>query len=217
MQRFATLVTVGLLALAAASAAGGGVTIQFNYQYDGGFFANHPERRATLEFAGACLARFADDLDPIVPSGGNTWEARFYRPDDGVYMSVLNPVVPTDTLVVYAGGRDLGGSLGVGGPGGWSAEGYTQAWFDTVDARGETGELGSPVTDFGPWGGTVAFTTAADTDWSFGIDPAGLGAGQSDFLSVALHELGHVLGIGTADAWDTHVAGAVFTDRKSVV
>jgi hypothetical protein len=211
MQRRRVILLVGLLALALGPAARAGITFQFDYEYDGGFFAANPEAKTTLEFAAASLARFTDDLAAIVPAGLNTWEARFTRPDDGKNTLIQNLVVPADTLIVYAGGRDLEGALGSGGPGGFFASGISPDWLDTVEARGEAGGLTVPATDFGPWGGQIAFNNEPDVDWYFGIDPGGRGPGQSDFLSVALHELGHLLGFGTAGAWNAQVAGPVFT------
>jgi hypothetical protein len=41
--------------------------------------------------------------------------------------------------------------------------------------------------------------------WYFGQRPPGRHSGE-DFLTVALHELGHVLGIGTAPSWFAQVA-----------
>jgi hypothetical protein len=37
-----------------------------------------------------------------------------------------------------------------------------------------------------------------------------------DFVSVALHEMGHVLGIGTADSWFNKVSGGVFTGSACI-
>lgn len=45
-----------------------------------------------------------------------------------------------------------------------------------------------------------------DAEWSFD-HTAAVQSGQSDFYSVALHELLHVLGIGTSDNWDDNVSG----------
>lgn len=53
--------------------------------------------------------------------------------------------------------------------------------------------------DFGLSVGNAWFDN--DTDWHFDHTIA-VEAGKSDFYSVALHELLHVLGIGLADSWD---------------
>jgi hypothetical protein len=215
VTRLRAVLLAGLAGLALAPAAGAGISFQFDYTYDGGFFTGHPDRQAALEEAAERLAVFTDDLDPITPGGSNWWKAGFYRPDTGNMQWVDNPVIPADTLRVYAGGRDLGGSVGRGGPGSYSVGG-SGAWCDTVETRGEDGVFDSPETDFGPWGGSVTFTNASNIDWYFGLDPGGLTGSNSDFLSVAMHELGHVLGIGTAESWDAHVAGGVFTGPAAV-
>ena len=201
------------VALVPVQAAWGHVRIQFDYTYDAsGFFAEaaHPERRDALEFASEFVCRIVDDLLAIAPSGDNTWDARFYRPDTGDWCGVPNPTVSADALVVYVGARDMGGSLGEGGPGGYSVGG-SSAWVDVVVGRGEAGALAAPYWDFGPWGGSMSFHSAPDSPWYFGLDSAGLDHGQSDFVSVATHELAHALGIGTSDSWDRYAGGADFT------
>lgn len=50
------------------------------------------------------------------------------------------------------------------------------------------------VTNYEPWAGSISFNSQAN--WDFSLDNPD--SNQIDFLSVALHEIGHILGIGTA-------------------
>lgn len=205
--------------LAPGRSASADVTVQFDYTYDvQGFFdaVAHPERRQILELAAASVVRFADDLAAIVPGGDNWWDAGFWRPDTGGWdYAVHNLVVPADTLIVYVGARDLPVALGEGGPGSYWAPSIP-SWIETVKARGESGALLATPTDFGPWGGSIAFDSSPGYPWYFGASAGGLGSGQADFLSVASHELAHVLGFGTADSWDTWRSGLAYTGAASV-
>jgi hypothetical protein len=193
-----------LLAGSVASA----LTIEFDYTYDtNGFFDQPGSKEALRAVADFFEERIQDNLLEINQNtfgSGNSWTARFWHPGTGELQSVEGLIVPADTIIIYAGGRDIGGASGRGGPGGYSLSGTSQAWFDRVDARGQTGELDVPATDFGPWGGAVTFHTGKT--WHFELDgrPA---TSASDFVSVALHELGHVLGIGTAESWDAQIDG----------
>ncbi|MCS7271413.1 MAG: FG-GAP-like repeat-containing protein, partial [Gemmataceae bacterium] len=63
------------------------------------------------------------------------------------------------------------------------------------------------------WGGSIAFDSTRN--WYFGTDPAGLRSDQLDFYSAAVHELGHVLGIGTAPQWWSQVQGTQFVGRQA--
>ena len=185
------------------------VAFQFDYSMDSSGFFNNPQARATLELAGQLLSsRLNDSLAAIAPGGGNHWAAGVTSPSSGGTAVLSDLYVPADTLLVYAGGHDYGGAqLGAGGPGTSSAVGASD-WRNTVAARGQAGALSNPPTDYGPWGGSVTFDTA--TDWHFGGSAAGLGANQYDFLSVAVHELGHVLGIALAPSWNALVWGGAF-------
>ena len=68
----------------------------------------------------------------------------------------------------------------------------------------DTGE----VTDFEPWVGTISFNPSEDLDWNFEI--ANTNDSQIDFISVALHEIGHILGIGVAPIFDALGEGGSF-------
>ena len=191
------------------------VSIRLDYSLDAsGFFTAHPDARTALQSAADQLAqRLGDTLDPIVPGGGNSWTLRVTDPATGQTLDISNPVIPADAVVVYAGSRSLGGPLGIGGPAGWSASG-TSAFLDTVASRGEPGAHGAAAqqTDFAPAAGSITFEPSRN--WNFSL--AGPTAGTDDFLSVALHELGHVLGFGTANPWRNQVSGGVFIGDASV-
>ena len=194
------------------------ITIQIDYSHDSNnFFVGHADRQAILQMAvNNLMSRLSDSLEAIVPnvSAGDTWTADFTDPGSGNVDSLSNPTIPANTIIIYAGGRNLGGGgeLGIGGPGGYNASGFDQAWFDTVQGRGKAGALGadSSQTAFAPWGGSVAFDTSF-SGWYFGADPSLIGSNQIDFLSAAEHEIAHVLGFGTSNAFTNRVSGSFFT------
>ena len=101
--------------------------------------------------------------------------------------------------------------MGVGGPGGYTASGNTQAWFDTLAARGQAGALATPKTDFGPWGGVITFNTTLTWNFSL-VDPS---EGGVPFVPIALHEIGHALGLGTAGSWSAKIVNSTFTGARA--
>jgi hypothetical protein len=189
------------------------ITVAIDYRYDTNQFFDTPEKRELMQSAaGAVAAALSQDhLAAIVPQEGDTWTARFPDPASGADQLATNLVVPADTIVIYVGGGALPGQgeAAVGSTGGFSAGGDA-AWLATVSARGRPGALASPPSSFSPWGGSIRFDTGG-TSWYFGQSTDGLDSTQTDFLSVAEHEIGHVLGLGTSAAWFSHESGGVFT------
>ncbi len=182
------------------------LAFQFDYSLDATGFFNDPAHRAALERAGAeLLSRVGGTLSAINPSGVNTWSAVFANPSTGQDVRLSNLSVAADTLVVYAGGAGAGPEAGLGGPGGYSASGNA-AWQNTVADRGV-------AAGFTTWGGSVAFDT--DLNWYFGADAAARPAGEIDFQSIGVHELGHTLGLGTSAEWDALVSGDKFVGRNA--
>ena len=192
--------------------------IQFDYTFDtGNFFTGHPERKATLEAAAQAFeAHVFDALSGITPGGINHWKAIFNHPTTGVEVRVKDREILPDTLRVYVGARTFNGStLGLGGPGGFSAKGSLK-FLKTVSTRGQTGAGARPATDFGPWGGTLAFDN--DANWYFDSDVTTMEeiGSRFDFYSIAVHELGHLFGFGTALSWKPHRDDGFMTGPESV-
>ncbi len=193
----------------------GPLTAVIRYDYDTrGFFTT--ARRALLQSAiDSMVERLNDSLDAITPTASNTWTATFANPSDrNKQVSIKNLNVKANELIIYAGAQPLPGSqLGEGSYGGYSASG-TQSFLNSVATRGQSGAAGSNPTDFGPWGGSITFDSDIN-DWYFGSDIDGIQPGEVDFVSVAMHEVAHILGFGTSASWNRLVSGAGFTGAKS--
>ncbi len=206
-----TVATLGLLhALAVAPASA--LTIEFDYTYDTrGLFTTAlgdpiTERRAVLDAAAAVYAGFSDSLTAITPGNGDNWSVSFRHPSFAPgAVQISNAAIGNDTLRVYVGGSPIeGGVLGIATTGTVSASG-SAGFVDSVRTRGQANALGSNATDYGVWGGSIWFNSARD--WSYDLTGASLGAGQNDFYTTAVHELGHILGYGTAGSWNRWIDG----------
>jgi hypothetical protein len=191
-------------------------SINLDYSLDANdFFGDSSSSRRVVMDAAASFfeSRLTDDFTAITSAGTNSMTATFFNPATGDEGSKTNFSVAANTITVFVGGRDLGGStLGRGGYGGWSASG-SDPFLETIRHRGESGlmynttDTSKDANEFNPWGGSISFDT--DSSWYFDSDPSTTeGFSGIDFYSVALHELGHVLGLGTADSWDNLINGS---------
>jgi hypothetical protein len=178
------------------------ILIHIDYSRDtSGFFATNPVARATLEQAAAELGNGLNaNLAAIVPSGGNTWTATFTDPVTDNRVSLANPTIPANTITVFVGARSLSGSTLAYTIGAGSRPSGSQAWQDTVETRNHNG--------YAPWGASLTFDSTVN--WHFGSTTVGLSSNELDFYSVATHELGHVLGIGSSLEWDALLQGGYF-------
>ncbi len=209
-----------LLLAGAVTSAQANIDIVFDYSYDTGFFNSNPARKSLLEAAALSFeSRLTDSLTAISSGGGNSFNAQFFDPTNPAATITLNGFsVAASEVRVFVGASGLGGALGVGGPGGFGASG-TLGFLDNASSRGQAGALGPAAsrTDFGPWGGSIGFDSG--TSWYFDTDPATVEpfAGSFDFYSVAVHELGHVLGIGTQASWNNRISGMTFNGTAAGV
>lgn len=188
--------------------------IRFDYRFDSRGFFDTQAKKDLLQLAADELTRkFSDSLAAISPSGSNTWVALVRNPSTGNQERLENFRVAANEIVVFAGSRDLTGSqLGEGSTGAYDQVPTT--FFNTVVGRGQPGALGSNPTDFAPWGGAITFDDGAN--WYFGADETKILGNQSDFVSVAAHELSHVLGFGLSPSWKRFLNGNQFTGPASV-
>jgi hypothetical protein len=183
------------------------ITVLVDYSLDArahggsGFFQDHPDAKSVMDRVAYEMGqRVTANLAAIDPGGANSWSALFYDPRSGGQFSVSNLHIAANTIVVYAGARAMpGNQAAVGGYGGYSYSGGG-AWGNTIARRGWSG--------FSLWGGSLSFDTTVN--WHFGLTSSGLDWNELDFFSVATHEMGHILGIGTAPQWYSKVQGSYF-------
>jgi subtilase family serine protease len=179
------------------AAPGSGFNIQFDYRFDtNGWFT--AERKAALEAAATIWESIILDEFADIPIGT---PLRVQNPQTTDWQTSplmsFNSDYVIDDLVVFVGAKDLAltnfsTALGVGGP---SFISYSASLTERY--RG---------ADFEPWTGAITFDS--DANWFFDANPLvsdSIPSGTHDFVSVAVHEIGHILGIGTADAFDNLV------------
>lgn len=179
-------------------------SIKFDYRFDTEGFFDDPARRAALDAAAGVWESIIQDEFDDVPAGISF---TIRDPSDGFTERRVTLTEPIDDMLVFVGARHLETALGRAGPDGYSAQGDVFSARITSDFRG-TG----PVTDFEPWAGTIVFDL--DGNWSFDIDGPVLG--KNDFISVALHEIGHILGHGTSAAFDQFDIGGAFNGPNAL-
>lgn len=239
--RVASLLLFALLASAVNPAAAVNVRIDYSSDRSNFFGAGNPQgpgagaqARAAIEAAAQFYSGVLEDVfSPISTQkfygslGGEAsyfWKRRFVDPELGLNNAVVNQTFGTNEYVVYVGARDLpGGSLGLGGPGGFdgiqsrSIGPFTSAekvqtsdiLDDLSDAIGTRGQ----ASGFARWGGSIAFDRPTVWHFNHTTSPA---AGVQDFYSVALHEMAHALGFGGSNDWDSLVSGTVFTGANAL-
>jgi len=190
------------------------ITIDIRYDYDTTHFFDQPGAKDAIRaVANYYETLITDSLTAISPSGSNTWTVSFPHPATGATQTITNLAVPANTIIVYVGARtSIQPAAGQGGYGAWSANG-TQAWLATVGGRGQSGALAKPATDFAPWGGSITFDPSLT--WSFST--TGPVENTTPFVSIALHEFGHVFGIGTCPSWSAKISASnTFTGAAAV-
>jgi hypothetical protein len=175
-------------------------SIRFDYRFDTvGFFT--PERRAALEAAGAIWSSVIRDDFDTVPKGTGI---RLRNPENrDEYLWVNSIEEDIDDLLVFVGTSEAIPGLGRSGPAG------TVMTDDPVlDAALAARRDGA---DFEPWAGSISFKASSN----FFFDPTPASAGDIppeafDFISTAVHELGHVLGFASCAAFTALISGTSF-------
>ena len=185
------------------SGSGGGsshrLSIRFDYRFDTvGFFT--AERRVALEAAGAVWSNLIrDDFDPVPKGTG----IRVRNPENrDEYLSV-NLEEDIDDLLVFVGTSEAIPGLGRGGSS-IGTETTNQTLGAALAAR-------SGGADFEPWAGSISFK--ASSNFFFDQTPGtadDIPFEMFDFISIASHELGHVLGFGASTAFTNLTSGTTF-------
>lgn len=189
------------------------LTARIDYSLDTSGFFTSARRQVLQAVVDSIVGRFSDTLTAIQPGGSNSWTAIFDHPSQNGQVSRTNLQIAQNELLIYAGARPMTSpQLGEGGFGGFSGSG-TSAFLSNLSSRGQGNTRGATANDFGPWGGSISFNT--NTNWYFGTDPDGIASNEQDFITVAAHEMFHLLGFGVSDSWQRLVSGSSFTGANS--
>jgi hypothetical protein len=235
------LVTLLAITRVAISADARAVNIVLDYTYDTTSFfgAGNPSGAGAGAQANAAIQAVASfysgiltdtlssiskpaNLDSAMFDGVAFWDwsMTFPNPSTGANVTLNNQTIAADEFRVYVGARNIAGStLGVGGPGGagWSANnnggGFSGAEItqinNTTASFSSAVEMRDETSGFAAWGGAVTFDSVGTT-WHYDhtMPPT---AGTNDFFSVAIHEMGHALGLGASTEWQNLATGATFS------
>lgn len=176
--------------------------IKFDYRFDeSGFFT--PEKKEILELAGDIWSSYIqDEFSPI--AAGETVRFSLNSVEQQVTLDE-----PIDDLMIFVSYADLSPNEN------FLAKGTFHANFIIGSDRQERIQ----GDDFQPWLGTIEFNQAAtdkfyfddtlETDDDIPFD-------QQDFLSLSLHEIGHILGIGISNSFLNQVENGEFTGTTTV-
>ncbi|MBW4655572.1 MAG: hypothetical protein KME20_21405 [Kaiparowitsia implicata GSE-PSE-MK54-09C] len=176
-------------------------SIELDYRFDtGGWFT--PVRRAAMRFAANLWERLIQTDFPVVAQG--TLTPNVINPQTGQQVDFVTDS-PIDDIKVFVGARNLRGTFG-----------------STLARSGPSGfftnEIRYAGSTFQPWIGTITFDNSTRTNWFFDATPNtadDIPTSAQDFISIAVHEIGHVLGFGTSRAFSRLVQNGTFTGANA--
>ena len=210
-------IALGLVAVTGALRPALAIEIVFDFRFDSGYISGNSDAVDALQQAAAYFEPLADSLSAITPGTvynpgtefefQDEWTANLRNPSTDEDVSVDNLTIPQDAIYVFIGSQDLSGpTLGGAAGGGYSVSGI-QSFVEAVSTRGQQDISGPAATDYATWGGRIAFDTMDEEgqpriwNWNANVLPQ---SEQVDFLSVAIHELTHLLGF----AFTTDLSGS---------
>ena len=220
------------------------LVIDVDYTYDTNNFFDTQQKRNAMQAAADRFSRvISSSLTAVGPGGtgsgtGPGWRVGFSHPGTGASFQVstaasfaTDPLagagmadvygfagLSADRWILYAGGRSLGGAAAVGGTG--TGTNFTSTFTDLNGPmhRGVISETPGGTTntaaDIPAWGGAVSFNNTLN--WHFSTQSAAP-SGTIDFYSIALHEIGHALGLSLSfNQWEQFDTGGTYTGPAAV-
>lgn len=219
--------------------------IKFDYRFDNNGFFDDPSRRESLEKAAEVWKNLIQEDLPHVPSGiefsvtspvdGRLTPITLSEPIDDLLIFVGAESSPFSGSASLPHGKTCSCRLCCPP---WSqplksspqvteiqVAPLAQAIVTGSNAVGTVFDNRLNGSDFTPWAGSISFNDSptfsdgSPAEWFFDTTPEpneSIPDNSIDFFSTALHEIGHVLGIGTASIFDELGAGGNFRGENAL-
>jgi hypothetical protein len=212
------------------------INITVDYRYDSNNFFNTQQKRDALEAAAARYSTIITTSLSAATLADNSIDPRigFTHPGTGASFQV-SPAVSqaTDALagsgianeyrgpwsiaanewILYAGGSPIA-SAGVGGTG--TGLNFTSVFTSGSSHLNRGFRATGSVNNLPLWGGAITFDNDGSTIWHYDLNTPASGS-ELDLYSIALHEIGHALGLSSNWLeWTSHSSGGQFSGTNAV-
>jgi hypothetical protein len=214
------------------------IFITVDYRYDTNNFFNTQQKRDALEAAAArysaiittplLAATLSDDsTDPRIgfthpATGANFQVSSANSQATDALVAAMVPAaneyrgpwsIAANQWILYAGGSPLS----VAGQGGTATGTNFTSVFTNGSSHLNRGFRASGSANNLPlWGGSITFDNDGSTLWHFDLNTPSIGS-ETDFYSIALHEIGHALGLSTSWLeWSSHSSSGHFSGTNAV-
>ena len=197
------------------------IDIIFDYSYDSGNYFGDDQRYIMEQVAYAFESRMGGTTftsskpSDYAGSTASNPQFTFTNPSTGGSASVVpgsttsegNVIGNANELVIFLGARSRGANpLADAGPAGWGSGSYypPDSWVTAMQAKDTS-------THWEPKMGASSVNTDAnfyyDTDLTTHADATT--SGKTDFYSVMVHEIGHIMGFTSSEAFKNYSSGGV--------
>ena len=217
-MKFAKFLTISTFSLL-GTVSHGAIDIIFDYSYDTGNYFGDEQRYVMEQVAYAFESRMGGSSftssNPADYGGTSASNPQFTitNPTTGGGASVVpgsttsegNVIGNADELVIFLGARSRGvNPLADAGPSGYGTGSYfpPDSWVNAMQAKNTS-------THWEPKMGASSVNTDAnfyyDTDLTTHADATS--SGKTDFYSVMVHEIGHIMGFTSSNAFANYSSG----------
>jgi hypothetical protein len=214
------------------------IQITVDYRYDTSNFFNTQQKRDPLEAAAARYSSIITTHLSAATLSDNGIDPRigFTHPGTGASFQVSSAAsqatdaliglgagaaneyrgpwtIAADQWILYAGGSPLASSA-QGGTG--TGTNITTVFTDGNSNLNRGFRASGSVSNLPVWGGAITFDNDGSTIWHYDLNTPASGS-ESDLYSIALHEIGHALGLSaTWQEWTNFSSSGHFSGPNAV-
>jgi hypothetical protein len=180
-------------------------SIEFDYRFDKAGFFDDQVRRDALELAARHWSRVLANDFPAIPAGTRLRVTDPENRDQELWVDGIEHDI--DDVLVFVGTSDDIPGYGRGGP-----SSVAESDDSTLNEAFQNRQASKR---FQPWAGSITFKRSANYFFP-AAESDDVPSDEYDFVSLATHEIGHVLGFSTAPAFSALEKGTTFVGKTAV-